>query len=81
MHVPERDRYELRLGDRVIGHAAYRRRGDRIAFTHTEVDSACSGRGFGTKLVAEALDSARGASLEVIPLCPFVADYVRRHPA
>jgi hypothetical protein len=81
VHVPERDRYELRLGDRVIGHAAYRRRGDRIAFTHTEVDSACSGRGFGTKLVAEALDSARGASLEVIPLCPFVADYVRRHPA
>src|SRR5690242_19085381 len=43
--VPEESRYELRLGDRRIGLAAYRLRGDRIAFTHTEVDSACEGRG------------------------------------
>jgi uncharacterized protein len=74
--VPEHSRYEIRLGDRVVGHAAYHRRGDRIAFTHTEIDSACEGRGFGTKLVNEALDDA--ADLEIVPLCPFVAAVAKR---
>jgi predicted GNAT family acetyltransferase/glutaredoxin len=77
---PELSRYELRLGDRRVGLAAYRRRDDRIAFTHTEIDSACEGRGFGTKLVHEALDDARRRGLTIVPLCPFVAAFVKRHP-
>jgi predicted GNAT family acetyltransferase len=80
VHVPNRSRYELRLGERVVGHAAYHRRGDRIAFTHTEIDPACEGRGFGTRLVADALADARDSELEIVPLCSFVAAYVRRHP-
>jgi predicted GNAT family acetyltransferase/glutaredoxin len=75
-----RERYEARLGDRVIGHAAYHRRGDRIAFTHTEIDSVCEGRGFGTALIAAAIDDARRQGLEIVPLCPFVAAYVKKHP-
>ena len=78
--VPEESRYELRLADRRIGLAAYRLRGNRIAFTHTEVDAACEGRGFGTRLVEGALDHALGRGLEIVPLCPFVAAYVKRHP-
>ena len=79
--VPEENRYELRLGDRRIGLAAYHRRDNRIAFTHTEVDAACEGRGFGTRLVQGALDDARARGLEIVPLCPFVAAYVKRHPS
>jgi uncharacterized protein len=78
--VPEESRYELHLGDRRIGLAAYRRHGERIAFTHTEVDSACEGRGFGSKLVHEALDDARRQGLAIVPLCSFVARFVERHP-
>ena len=81
VHVPDKQRYELRLGDRVIGHAAYRRRGDRIAFTHTEVDRACEGRGFGTKLVAQAVADAEREGLEIVPLCPFVRAYLHRTKA
>ena len=73
VHVPEESRYELRLGDRRIGLAAYHRRGNTIAFTHTEIDAACEGRGFGTRLVTGALDDARKQGLEILPLCPFVA--------
>ena len=80
VHVPEETRYELRLGDRRVGHVAYFRRGDAIAFTHTEIDPACEGRGFGTRLVAGALADARREGLRVVPLCSFVAAYVRRHP-
>jgi predicted GNAT family acetyltransferase len=78
VHVPERSRYEIRLPGRTIGHAAYHRRGERIAFTHTEVDSACEGRGFGAKLVAAALDDAEREGLEIVPLCPFVAAVAKR---
>jgi predicted GNAT family acetyltransferase/glutaredoxin len=78
--VPERSRYELRLDGRLIGLAAYRRRDGRISFTHTEVDRSCEGRGFGSRLVAAALDDARRQGLRVLPLCPFVAHYVEQHP-
>ena len=77
---PEKSRYELRLGDRLIGLAQYRRRNGRIVLTHTEVDESCSGRGFGSALVKAALDDAKRQGSEVVPLCPFVADYIRRHP-
>jgi uncharacterized protein len=77
--VPDASRYELRLAERVIGLAAYRRRDGRIAFTHTEVDEALEGRGFGSRLAAFALDDAARQGLDVVPLCPFIAHYIERH--
>jgi predicted GNAT family acetyltransferase/glutaredoxin len=77
--VPEKNRYELRLNGNLIGLAAYRRRDGRIAFTHTEVDESLEGRGFGSKLVEAALDDAARQDLDVVPLCPFVAYYVKQH--
>jgi predicted GNAT family acetyltransferase len=78
--VPQASRYELRLGGRLIGLAVYRRRDGRIAFTHTEVDESCEGRGFGSRLAAAALDDARRDGLAVVPVCPFIAHYIERHP-
>ena len=78
--VPEKSRYELRLGDRLVGLAAYRRRNGRIALTHTEVDEACEGRGFGSRLAEAALADARRQGLAVVPLCPFIAWYIEQHP-
>jgi predicted GNAT family acetyltransferase/glutaredoxin len=78
--VPEESRYELRLGGRRIGLAAYRRRNGRIAFTHTEVDEDREGHGFGSRLARAALEDAGRKGLEVVPLCPFMAHYIDRHP-
>ena len=78
--VPEASRYELRLAAQVIGLAAYRRREGRIAFTHTEVHESWEGRGFGSRLAAGALDDAGRQGLDVVPLCPFIARYIERHP-
>ncbi|HKA26129.1 MAG TPA: GNAT family N-acetyltransferase [Gaiellaceae bacterium] len=80
VNVPEASRYELRLGGRLIGLAAYHRRNGRIAFTHTEVDEACEGRGFGSRLAKAALADAATENLEVVPLCPFIAHYIEQHP-
>ena len=78
--VPEASRYELRLAGRLIGLAAYRRREGRIAFTHTEVDESCAGRGLGSRLAEVALADAAKENLGVVPLCPFIAYYIEKHP-
>ena len=73
-------RYELRVGERLVGHSAYRLRNGRIVFLHTEVDAGSEGRGFGSLLAAGALDDARRRGLTIVPLCPFIAHYVATHP-
>jgi uncharacterized protein len=80
VHVPERDRYELRLGGRLVGLAAYNRSDGVIALTQTEVEESCRGRGFGGLLAAAALEDVRRQGLQVTPLCPFIARYIRQHP-
>ena len=78
--VPERSRYELRVGDETVGEAAYRLRNGRIVLIHTEVDEALEGRGLGSRLAEAALEDARRRGLAVVPLCPFMAGYIERHP-
>ena len=78
--VPEASRYELRLGGRLVGFAAYRRKEGRIFFTHTEVEEPREGRGFGSRLADVALADAARRGLEVVPLCPFIAYYIEGHP-
>ena len=78
--VPEASRYELRLGDRLVGFAEYRLRNGQVELTHTEIDEECEGRGFGSRLAAGALADIRRQRLEVVPTCSFIADYIRRHP-
>lgn len=59
----------------------YQRTGDRIVLTHAEVPTALQGQGIAGKMAQVALDAARAQGLAVIPRCPFVAAYIRRHPA
>ena len=58
----------------------YHRMGERIVFIHTEVPEALEGHGIASKLAREALEVARAQHLIVVPLCPFVTSYIRRHP-
>ena len=77
---PEAHRYEIREGDRVLGIAAYERRGNTLVFTHTEVDQDSGRSGLGSTLVQSALDDVRSQGLEVVPRCPFVRGWIDRHP-
>src|SRR4051794_22763334 len=72
-------RYEIRLEDQLAGFAAYRLRAGTIELVHTEIDEEFEGRGAGSRLVSHALDDARKRGLAVLPLCPFVNDYIQRH--
>jgi predicted GNAT family acetyltransferase len=78
---PEASRYEARTADgTVAGFAAYELQGSMIVMTHTEVEPAYEGQGVGSTLIRQALDDVRRRSLQLVPLCPFVAAFLERHP-
>lgn len=76
----EAGRYEVSFDGEPAGFAAYRLRDNRVVFTHTEVDSAFEGHGLGSSLARGALDDVRERGLRAVPLCPFIAAYIERHP-
>ena len=77
--VPEESRYEIRDGDRILGMAAYERRGDTTVFTHTAVDPDAGESGLGSKLVQSALDDVRDRGGSVVAQCSFVRGWIERH--
>ena len=77
---PAGHRYVIEVDDEVVGFAEYHLRGGRHFFVHTEIDDEHAGRGLGTALVKGALDDVRAAGGVVVPLCPLVAAYIKRHP-
>ena len=77
---PDELRYELWLEETRVGFLAYRREPGALVLVHTDIDPAFEGRGLGSRLVAGALADLRSRGLKLVPLCPFVADYLRRHP-
>lgn len=77
---PERHRFELDLGQGSVAISEYTLPAGKIMFTHTEVPEGHEGKGIGTALVRFALAVARERSLKVIPICPFFAAYMQKHP-
>ena len=71
-------RYEIHL-DNQIAVLEYEREGNQIVFIHTGVPHALERHGLANKLAHTALEDARAAKLTVVPLCPFVAEYIREH--
>jgi len=51
-----------------------------LEYYHTFVPPPMRGRGVASRLVANALRYAQALGISVIPTCPFVAAFVRRHP-
>lgn len=77
--APERRRFEARVDGELAGHLVYRRRPGLLALVHTEVEERFEGRGIGARLARFALDRARAEGLAVLPFCPFVEDWMKRH--
>jgi len=78
---PAEGRYVALVGDAVAGFTMYDRAGDVVVFTHTEVEPAFEGKGIGGRLASAALDDVRAHGRSVIAKCPFIAEYIERHPA
>ena len=77
-HNEQAHRFEL-LVDGLRALVTYRLLPDRIIFVHTEVPPPLEGKGLAAKLARSALDFARARHLRVVPLCPYVRSFVRKH--
>lgn len=75
----EAHQYEAEV-DGDLAFISYEETANGIILIHTEVPEALEGHGIAAKLAQTALDDARVRGLAVIPLCPYVASYIRRHP-
>ncbi len=76
----ERRRFEIVID----GHVAFAEymiiANERIIFTHTEVAPALEGKGLASLLARHAFAYARAHNLRIMPLCPYMAGYMKRHP-
>jgi uncharacterized protein len=77
---PAELRYEAVADGELLGEIRYRTEPGLVVLVHTEVAPSAEGAGVGSHLVEAALDDIRARSLQVVPLFPFVAAYIRRHP-
>jgi predicted GNAT family acetyltransferase len=80
MDNTDQRRFELRSGGELVGFLVYRLHPDAITLVHTEVFPEHGGQGHAATLARTALDEVRSRGLKVVPLCPYVASYVRKHP-
>ncbi len=58
----------------------YARTDNLLRLIHTEVPDSFQGKGVGSKLVRGVLQWAQQNKVSVIPVCPFVREYLQRHP-
>lgn len=75
----EARQYEVSVEEQ-IARIEYIKAQDKIYLTHTEVPLSLEGKGIGSKIVEMALKDVARQDLTLIPLCPFVAGYIKDHP-
>ena len=81
LHNPDARQFEVRDGESVIGKAEYLDTSDgtQRIFFHTEVDEAYAGQGLAMRLAETALDTTVAQARRIVPVCPFIAGYVKKH--
>lgn len=73
-------RYELPLEGDDVAVVDYLPRDGYLILTHVGVPPQYEGRGIGSRLVREVLEEIQRQGLRIVPQCPFVEVYIRRHP-
>ena len=76
----EGKQYEFHIDDLVPRIEYIKAKDDKIYLTHTEVPRQLEGKGVATALVRQVLEDIKQKDVTMVPLCPFVAMYIRRHP-
>ncbi len=75
----EKHQYEFHIND-YTPRIEYILVKNEIYLTHTEVPAGLEGKGIGSRLILAVLKDIESKNLKLIPLCPFVAVYLKRHP-
>ncbi|MDR2038905.1 MAG: N-acetyltransferase [Bacteroidales bacterium] len=76
----EERQYEFHIDDYVPRIEYMRSTNGEVYLTHTEVPPAIEGKGIASLLTEKTLCDIEQQGFRLIPLCPFVVDYIRKHP-
>ena len=74
---------EHRFETGIEGHTAfvdYKLRPGVMTVLHTEVPPALEGRGIAAALSKHVLEYIKTEKLQLVPLCPYLLLYLKRHP-
>lgn len=75
----DKKRFEAQVGD--LTAVMYRYYSDdSIVITHTKVPDELTGQGLAGHMAKNVLDESRQRGLSVVPVCPYLAAYIERHP-
>ncbi len=87
---PEFESLELRVNEKqkrfeleyngYIGFINYGDFGNSIALVHTEVEPELQGTGIASALVEKTLTHLKEQGKEILPFCPYVFAYIKKHP-
>lgn len=83
-HNVDRERFEVLIGGRVIGKAAYKAYDDggspQRIFYHTVINEEYGGQGLAGRLAEAALNGTVSEGLRIVPVCPFIQKFLTKHP-
>lgn len=78
-----KNQVDMRFELKVDGYTAFidfKEHGKKIWLIHTEAPEELKGRGAATAIIEKTLTYIEDEGYKLIPLCPFVAAYLKRHP-
>lgn len=71
--------YEFHI-DGFVPRIEYIKAQNQVYLTHTEVPRELEGKGVGSTLIKKVLEQIKQFDLTLVPMCPFVAMYIKDHP-
>ncbi len=72
-------RFELHIDDQIAILEYFTVKGNVAYLTHTEVPPSLQGKGYASILVNEALDELNDEGTKIVPMCPYVLAFIKRH--
>lgn len=76
---PARSRYEL-TQDGLTAFADYSRRNGKVVIPHVEAPPELRGTGVAGRLMEGVAADVRAKGEKLVPLCPYAAAWMERHP-
>ena len=76
----EKNQYEFQIGKLTPKIEYIKNDEGEIYFMHTIVPFGLQGKGIGSQLTKKALIDVKHKGLRLIPMCPFTASYIMKHP-
>lgn len=76
----DKQRYEIHVDGTFAGFTQTVEDGEVVTMPHTKVFDEFEGQGLAGQLVTGALDDIRARGLKIVAECPYVAQFVVKHP-